>query len=74
MVCFYNPGTWEGEAGGTAIQDQLWLHNKFKASMGYLGLYETLSQIKQDEKDRRRRRISKEEEEITTTWPKYFSQ
>lgn len=30
-----DPSTPEGEAGGRGIQDQSWLHSKFKANLGY---------------------------------------
>ena len=32
-----NPSIWQVEAGETDVRGYLWLHEEFKASLGYMG-------------------------------------
>jgi hypothetical protein len=41
-----DPRTREMEAGGSTVQGQLWLHNKFEASLGYLRITLPLPTLK----------------------------
>ena len=36
VIHAFNPSAWEAEVGESEVQDHLWLHSEFEATLGYM--------------------------------------